>query len=48
MKYFKIIVSGLKYTATTRLNVLEEAIRKTQTDEKQISLKLFKDCIGIV
>ena len=29
MKYFKLLVSGLKYTATTRLNVFEDAIRLT-------------------
>jgi hypothetical protein len=48
MKFFKLIVAGLKYTETPRLNVFEEAIRRTQTEGHPVSLKLLKECIGLV
>jgi hypothetical protein len=39
MRYFKLLVSGLKYTATSRLTILEKAVCKTLTDGRPVSLK---------
>ena len=48
MKFFKLLIAGLKYTAPTGINVFEEAIRRTQTTGTSISLLLLKECIGLV
>ena len=48
MKYFKMLVAGLKYTETARVKVLEDAIRKTQTEGHPVSLKQLKECIGVI
>ena len=39
MKYFKLLVSGLKYTAASRRTILERAVSKTLSDGHPINLK---------
>ena len=48
MKYFKVLVSGLKYTDAARVKVLEDAIRETQVEGHPVSLKQLKECIGVI
>ena len=48
MRYFKLLLSGLKYTEPARVRVLEDAIRKTQAVSHPISLKKLKACIDVV
>ena len=48
MKYFKVLISGLKYTEAARIKVLEDAIRETQVKGHPVSLKQLKECIGVI
>ena len=48
MGYFKVLISGLKYTEAARLKVLEDAIRKTQVECHPVSLKQLSKCIGVI
>ena len=48
MKYFKRLVSGLRYMEAARVKVLEDAIRETQEKGHPVSLKHLKECIGLI
>ena len=45
---FSLIVKGLSILSHQKHTVFSEAIRKTQTEGQPVTLKLFKECVGLV
>lgn len=48
LRTFKLIVKSIAHLKQERRTVIESAVRKTLEEGYPVTLKLFKECIGLV